>query len=139
MEYIENASTVKDLLNSEKENNNEEIIQEAANMMGVMVAGMHAIRLTHGDLTTANFLINNTTKEMSVIDFGLGALNSSIEDMAVDLYVLERAFACTHPHLKDLVHFVLGAYEKAFHKDTKAVLKKLDEVRMRGRKRTMLG
>jgi tRNA A-37 threonylcarbamoyl transferase component Bud32 len=32
-----------------------------------------------------------------LIDFGLSYVSSLVEDKAVDLYVLERAFASTHP------------------------------------------
>ena len=32
-----------------------------------------------------------------MIDFGLSYLKKSVEDKAVDLYVLEKAFISTHP------------------------------------------
>lgn len=32
-----------------------------------------------------------------IIDFGLSSISQAAEDKAVDLYVLERAFASTHP------------------------------------------
>lgn len=38
-----------------------------------------------------------------LIDFGLGLMKPSIEDKAVDLYVLERAFISTHPNSEKLV------------------------------------
>jgi tRNA A-37 threonylcarbamoyl transferase component Bud32 len=38
-----------------------------------------------------------------MIDFGLGGLQPVVEDKAVDLYVLDRAFASTHPHSQPLV------------------------------------
>ena len=38
-----------------------------------------------------------------LIDFGLGSVSNSEEDMAVDLYVLERAFASTHPRSEEFV------------------------------------
>lgn len=37
------------------------------------------------------------------IDFGLGSQKPLVEDKAVDLYVLERAFLSTHPHSQALV------------------------------------
>lgn len=39
----------------------------------------------------------------TLIDFGLASVSSSVEDRAVDLYVLERAFISTHPALEDMV------------------------------------
>jgi TP53 regulating kinase-like protein len=62
----------------------------------------------------------------------------SDEDRAVDLYVLERAFASTHPRAERLFAAVLESYRDAFKKAS-SVLAKLEDVRMRGRKRSMLG
>lgn len=38
-----------------------------------------------------------------MIDFGLSYSSQMVEDKAVDLYVLERAFLSTHPSLSDMV------------------------------------
>jgi TP53 regulating kinase-like protein len=35
-----------------------------------------------------------------MIDFGLSYIKNNIEDFAVDLYVLEKAFISTHPDLE---------------------------------------
>jgi TP53 regulating kinase-like protein len=56
----------------------------------------------------------------------------------VDLYVLERAFGSTHPRAECVFGELLEAYGKSF-KQGPSVLKKLEDVRMRGRKRSMLG
>ena len=59
---------------------------------------MHAIDVIHGDLTTSNMLLRSTSPPSIVlIDFGLSYVSSLVEDKAVDLYVLERALASTHP------------------------------------------
>lgn len=79
--------------------------------------------------------------EITLIDFGLAShstQNLQDEDRAVDLYVLERAFAATHPAAEPLFKEVLKAYGESF-KGAKAVLKRLEDVRLRGRKRSMLG
>jgi TP53 regulating kinase-like protein len=81
---------------------------------------------------------SNLTGEIILIDFGLAATTIQDEDRAVDLYVLERAFAATHPGAERLFDEVLRAYGTSY-KGGKAVLKKLEEVRLRGRKRSMLG
>jgi TP53 regulating kinase-like protein len=73
-----------------------------------------------------------------LIDFGLTSATIQDEDRAVDLYVLERAFAATHPAAEPLFQEVLSAYAESY-KGAKPVLKKLEGVRMRGRKRSMLG
>lgn len=68
------------------------------------------------------------------------------EDRAVDLYVLERAFASTHPvHPGNVPHFerVLAGYREAFQSSRPGewarVQRRLEEVRLRGRKRSMVG
>lgn len=76
--------------------------------------------------------------EVVLIDFGLGAMQCVVEDKAVDLYVLERAFLSTHPGSEHLVAAVIDAYRLACRKGN-AVLLKLEQVRQRGRKRDMLG
>jgi len=73
-----------------------------------------------------------------LIDFGLTTSSIQDEDKAVDLYVLERAFAATHPAAAPLFEEVLRAYG-ASYKGGRAVLRRLEGVRGRGRKRSMLG
>lgn len=51
-----------------------------------------------------------------------------MEDKAVDLYVLERAFSSTHPSSEPLFEAVLQSYaEELGPKGWKAVKKRLDE------------
>jgi TP53 regulating kinase-like protein len=122
--------------------------------VGTAVGRMHAVGVVHGDLTTSNLMLRPRKKEgingdsgledkvldgeIVLIDFGLASQSTQDEDRAVDLYVLERAFGSTHPRAESLFTEVLGAYGKSF-KGAYAVLKKLEEVRMRGRKRSMIG
>jgi len=73
-----------------------------------------------------------------VIDFGL-AFNSTVpEDKAVDLYVLERAFTSAHSDKPHLFQEVLEAYRQKTRQWI-PTMKKFAEVRMRGRKRSMVG
>lgn len=80
--------------------------------------------------------------EIVLIDFGLATQSTQDEDRAVDLYVLERAFGSTHPrqeHWFDTeVLQSLDGYRGSF-KGANVVLKRLEDVRLRGRKRSMLG
>ncbi|KAL7526408.1 hypothetical protein ACHAWF_001758 [Thalassiosira exigua] len=66
------------------------------------------------------------------------------EEKAVDLYVLERAFLSTHPESELLVEEVLKGYSSCGgdgidHDTARVVLNRLDQVRMRGRKRECFG
>jgi hypothetical protein len=47
------------------------------------------------------------TPQIHIIDFGLGMTRPVIEDKAVDLYVLERAFLSTHPGSEQLVRALI--------------------------------
>ncbi|ROV93981.1 hypothetical protein VSDG_06309 [Cytospora chrysosperma] len=129
--------------------------------VGAAVGKLHAAGLVHGDLTTSNMMLRPAARgkeeggakggagedgvaggvldgEIVIIDFGLASQSSSEEDRAVDLYVLERAFLSTHPRAQKLFDEVLAGYGQGF-KGARPVLKKLEDVRMRGRKRSMLG
>jgi len=88
----------------------------------------------HGDIS---FGINT---EILLIDFGLAKSSESDEDRAVDLYVLERALSSTHPSLPEtfMDTIILPAYSKVAPKADK-VLQRLEQVRMRGRKRECFG
>ncbi|KAM0719577.1 hypothetical protein Q7P37_003707 [Cladosporium fusiforme] len=118
--------------------------------IGAAVGRLHAVGVVHGDLTTSNMILRPKEKEMGgegegefpgeivLIDFGLAQQTVQEEDRAVDLYVLERAFASTHPREEGLFGEVLEGYRVAF-KGSKGTLRKLEDVRMRGRKKSMIG
>eukprot|EP01035_Chromulina_nebulosa_P018574 gene18574-24299_t len=145
MEYI-NGKTIKEILRSDysinKTYSNDKI--DIVKAIGVNIGKMHDAEIVHGDLTTSNILIRQSNEndsqsfEIVLIDFGLGMMKPIIEDKAVDLYVLERAFISTHPNSEYLVNEMLQAYRFACSKGT-TVLQKLDQVRQRGRKREMFG
>jgi len=95
----------------------------------------------HGDAVDGqctNGAIKELKGEIVLIDFGLAGQSLQDEDKAVDLYVLERAFGSTHPDVEEGFQEVLKAYGESY-RGAKVVLKKLEDVRMRGRKRSMLG
>lgn len=101
--------------------------------LGVLVSRLHAAHIIHGDLTTSNFMFSDA---IYAIDFGLSYVSAKEEDKAVDLYVFERAVNCAHD----------CRYLADFHRGYRAegseeVEKKLEVVRLRGRKReeTMFG
>ena len=62
-----------------------------------------------------------------LIDFGLSYNSGLAEDKAVDLYVLERAFASTHPDSQSLFSIILQNYAQCSGKAAGTVLKRLDE------------
>ncbi|KAI3392383.1 hypothetical protein diail_5771 [Diaporthe ilicicola] len=151
----------RDGRDSSSRNSNAELVG-LMRRVGAAVGSLHAAGVVHGDLTTSNMMLRPTPArrkhgadadstatnghreggvldgEIVIIDFGLASQGQSEEDRAVDLYVLERAFLSTHPRTEKLFGEVLSGYAAAF-KGSKPVLRKLEDVRMRGRKRSMLG
>jgi len=147
MEYLDNAITTKDYIiqrmsvkpydvNPEKHPE----LEQLARKIGRILGRLHSNNLIHGDLTTSNMLIENDG-EITLIDFGLGYAEGSVEDKGVDIYVLERALVSTHPNSESLFQIMREAYNEEFKnkKEREEIIKKYEEIRLRGRKRTMLG
>ena len=106
-----------------------------------LVVRLHDAGVVHGDLTTSNFMMSGPEAgggKMHVIDFGLAGTSTSNEDRAVDLYVLERAVATTHPGSGAFVREVMSVYKNESKSGDK-VMQRLAEVRARGRKRECFG
>jgi len=112
--------------------------QKIIEMVGQTLANLHDVNIIHGDLTTSNLLIRDPPFSLVVIDFGLSYTSTLPEDKAVDLYVLERAFLSTHPNTEELFSLILEQYAKS-SKNSPAVLKRLHQVRQRGRKKLAFG
>ena len=108
---------------------------------GETVAKLHSCGLIHGDITTSNILVRGDQDSINLvmIDFGLSFQEGVPEDKGVDLYVLERAFLSTHPNTEEIFSEIFEAYKKNSGKQAGEVVKKFEEIRLRGRKRTMLG
>jgi len=73
-----------------------------------------------------------------LIDFGLSQNSSRSEEKAVDLYVLEKAWISTHPTTSNCL---AKLWESYFSKTQNSleIENRLSKVRLRGRKRSMLG
>ena len=166
MEWVE-GKTVRQTLVDGARGKKEEVVEGweegVKGLMGKIgraVGRMHEVGIVHGDLTTSNMMLRplpatqqngdigdgehvgssggSLEGEIVLIDFGLAGQSVQDEDKAVDLYVLERAFGSTHPEAEECFQAVLNIYGQSY-KGAKVVLKRLEEVRMRGRKRSMLG
>lgn len=81
-----------------------------AKRIGISLAKMHGLNVIHGDLTTSNLMLRKEGDSVVVIDFGLSFVSALVEDKAVDLYVLERAFSSTHPKTEALVRIYIYIY-----------------------------
>jgi len=142
MEYLQDSVTVKDhIVQVQAASSDLASLRPLAEKIGNAIGLMHSKGVIHGDLTTSNMLLVGKPEnlELVLIDFGLGSIEGSAEDKAVDLYVLEKAMLSTHPSTEQVLEDILNSYTTVKAKDSQEVIRKLDEVRLRGRKRTMVG
>ncbi|XP_056130988.1 EKC/KEOPS complex subunit TP53RK [Lampris incognitus] len=140
LEEIVGSVTVRDHIASHP--SSEQQLELLVERIGQILAKMHDEDVIHGDLTTSNMLLRSGMEDgemnLVLIDFGLSYISALPEDKGVDLYVLEKAFLSTHPNTEALFEKLLKSYT-ASSKKSSAVIKKLEEVRLRGRKRSMVG
>jgi len=141
MEYLD-APTCRDYIKANRAD--EGRLTALATEIGRVIGLLHNNNLIHGDLTTSNILVESADSgviRLCVIDFGLGYVEGSVEDKGVDLYVLERALISTHPNTEFMFDEILRAYKNEMknNKVRNEIVKKYEEIRMRGRKRAMLG
>ncbi|XP_057333056.1 EKC/KEOPS complex subunit Tp53rkb isoform X1 [Microplitis mediator] len=156
MEYIENAITLKIYIEKMIEQDEDEKIWigKIGKALGLLLAKLHSKNIIHGDLTTSNILIKNVVfddsndfqkenihDDLVVIDFGLARVDSTAEDKAVDLYVLERSLLSSHSQVPDLFSNIMTNYQVgiADKKQRREIISKYQQVRARGRKRLMIG
>ncbi len=71
-------------------------------------------------------------------------MSLKIEDKAVDIYVLKRAFISTHPGSEAVFEEVIQTYKEIMSKDNAKdkglqIIGKFKEVELRGRKRECFG
>jgi len=151
MERLEDSVTLRDYL--QRTVHGMDDLQHLAVAIGRVVGMMHSINVVHGDLTTSNLLLVGKPEDccIAVIDFGLASIEETAEDKGVDLYVLERALLSTHASTKSLFEAILHSYKETYMCNSNSggrgkgsaaadeVLRKLDEIRLRGRKRAMVG
>lgn len=150
MEYLQCPTArdyIRQVLASSDKNEQREILFKVAECIGQMLGKLHKNNIIHGDMTTSNVLLENVNETFSnvnvnkinvcVIDFGLGSTEGSAEDKGVDLYVLERALISAHPNTEFMFQVILQTYQNEVN--DQQVMKKYEEIRLRGRKRDMVG
>ncbi|KAH8738719.1 hypothetical protein FG386_000510 [Cryptosporidium ryanae] len=93
-------------------------LREISYEIGNAISSLHNY-VIHGDLTASNIIVNEEKDEngqykslINFIDFGLSYCDSlTIEDKAVDLYVLERSLEVTHPNI-NIMDLILERYSQ---------------------------
>ncbi|XP_050073084.1 EKC/KEOPS complex subunit TP53RK [Anopheles maculipalpis] len=156
MEYLDKSRTAKEFIDEltavapGKDATASPQLRKLAEKIGHVIGVLHRNNLVHGDLTTSNMLLDpvedGASEDAAVfpyrlvtIDFGLSHFSDNNEHKGVDLYVLERAILSTHSQLPDLFGLIMEAYRVHNTNNCKETIAKYEEVRARGRKRTMVG
>ncbi|KAK7067720.1 TP53 regulating kinase [Halocaridina rubra] len=144
LEKISNSCTVRNYIYesvSKKLPMDSSVMMHLAERIGRVLNKLHANHIIHGDLTTSNMLLvpPYDSSDIILIDFGLSSVDEHAEDKAVDLYVLERAILSTHPNTEPLVKHLLNSYKVAGSRSAEDIIIRLDEVRLRGRKKLCFG
>lgn len=166
MENIENSCQLKVILQSIYSQQDispyESLLEKISNDLGNMLSKLHSGDLVHGDLTPSNIILKvkeNTNSEllnnaqdiilkkkdydyMYLIDFGLSSValstSSSMEEKAVDLYVLKRAIISSNPKSEELFEKAMNIYQKNC-KEGEEIIQRYKKVEMRGRKKLCFG
>ncbi len=94
---------------------------------GLYAGLMHSAGIAHGDYTPANIMLGAGITY--VIDFGLSATNSSVEEMALDLLLMKRSIGC-----REFSRF-MGGYRRAYGGSGKTI-RRLGSIERRGRYQT---
>ncbi len=106
-------------------------LDELAGVVGEYIAKLHDRGIIHGDLTTSNMIVKEN--QLYFIDFGLGCFSDSVEDKAVDLYLLWEVLESTHPGQRDgLWKAVTDSYMEV-SEDSKTVMSRVEDIGKRGR------
>lgn len=127
IEYVE-GERLSEVLNFLKERDLENIARE----LGSFAGRMHSLNIYHGDFTLANVIISG--RGLYVIDFGLAGYSTDIEEYAIDLHLMLRSVHATRPEVLSIFEkHMLESYVEYYQKDGINVIKRLKEVRARGR------
>lgn len=99
-------------------------------LIGETIGILHNNKMSHGDLTTSNMLFVDDA--LCLIDMSMGNSVAELEDVGVDLRLLERSFTSAHPMMEKEYEELLESYYSTV-KDKKSILKKVEEIKNRGR------
>jgi len=124
MEFIEGKRL--DILLKENEGSEGRVMRE----LGEQVAKMHNSGVVHNDLTVVNIIVG---EKVYIIDFGLGEFSRSLEDRAVDIFVLIKSLKASVPEKEEIIKDFFSGYSMLSGYED--VLKRVREIEKRGRYR----
>ncbi len=100
--------------------------------VGKLLAELHKLGIAHGDLTTANILVNKAG--LFFIDFGLSYFSKKDESRATDIFLFKNALKARHTaEFGAAYSLFLSSYGKAVGKEFKGIETHLKDIERRGR------
>src|SRR3989344_3566508 len=103
--------------------------------IGADIACLHNNNIIHGDLTTSNFILRDSTEPV-FIDMGLSFHSVKVEDKAVDLHLLKEALISRHYTIwEECFQAALNGYMEESD-NAKEIIERLDKVELRGRNKS---
>jgi TP53 regulating kinase-like protein len=128
MEYVE-GPRVKDILSQLSSGEVDDVFET----LGRSTAKLHASKIMHGDLTTANLVMQDG--RMVFLDFGLSLHTDRVEDHAVDLRLIKETVQGAHPDIaEDAMKSLFSGYGAGVGTArSKAALRQLKSIERRGR------
>lgn len=99
--------------------------------LGQVVGRLHRGGIVHGDLTTSNMIVRDG--RIVMIDFSLGARDSSREARGVDLHLLREGLMSAHPRAATYYREALRGYREVLGRDAASVIATVREIEGRGR------
>lgn len=125
MEHIK-GRTVKDVLDK----GDSDPVQ-LCEKIGNAIARLHSAKICHGDLTTSNMILMDDGT-VCIIDFSMGCLKATVEEMGVDLRLLERAFTSAHTGLSSPFEHLMSTYYDNIP-NPEIMKRKVEDIKNRGR------
>jgi TP53 regulating kinase-like protein len=110
----------------------ENSIKRFFSKIGDRVGRLHKGGIVHGDLTTSNMIIKDGN--IFFIDFGLGEYTLDLEARGVDIHLMRRTLESSHHEVSKIAYnsFISG-YSQVMGGETEEVLRRVTEIRRRGR------
>jgi len=102
--------------------------------VGRLVARLHRAGIQHGDLTTSN-MVQTADGRIFLVDFGLGAYSTQVEDMGVDILLMKRALTSTHYRISEecFQSFLKGYRLELGEEKADTVFERVKAIERRGR------
>ena len=108
------------------------ITEPISECIGEHVGTLHSSNIIHGDLTTSNIIVEQSSGRIYLIDFGLAFVDASTEARGVDVHVFFQSLKGTHEAYERLRAAFINGYARTAPQATQ-VLNRVAEIERRGR------